>query len=326
MCSFSISKLTDHHDAHNLSGEGNANHAMTSQSKATLMLLFITACWGLTFILIKNTVQSITPFTFVALRFLLAVLILGWVFKYGFRIEMKPTRDEWKFGSLLGVFLFIGYSSQTAGMLYTSAGNAGFITALSVVLVPVLARIYGGRISGFTLFGVLLSVAGVGLLSLEQTSKINSGDALEVICAIFFAMHIFYVGRFSNRYHTGRMTCIQVLVCGVLAALSALLFEHPVSAIQGLSRFGWGSLLFCAIIATSFAYYVQNEFQKHTDPVKTALVFTTEPVFSSVFAFVIAGETLSRQGMLGGALMILAMLVAEFGALWSQKLTRHKPL
>ena len=88
MCSFSISKLTDHHDAHNLSREGNANYAMTSQSKATLMLLFITACWGLTFILIKNTVQSITPFTFVALRFLLAALILGLVFKYGFRIEM----------------------------------------------------------------------------------------------------------------------------------------------------------------------------------------------------------------------------------------------
>ena len=298
---------------------------MTSKHLTSVFsLLIITAGWGLTFPLIKDSIATIRPFTFISIRFVFALSTLlsgGALFKV-FRPN-SPAKGlrEWMAGGLLGLFLFGTYSLQTIGMQYTSSSSAGFLTGLSVVMVPVILLFTGGRIGLFSLIGIALSVVGAAMLSLSEGFQLNRGDALVIGCAFMVALHIVFVGRFTRRYDAFRLTLIQILVCLVLCSSCAGILESADFALASMLPKAWGAMAFCGIIATAIAYLVQMVAQAHVSPVKTSLILTLEPVFGAIFSVWLLHDQLRSIQWAGGAVMVMAMLVAEVGPLVFQSKT-----
>ncbi|MHB8917771.1 MAG: EamA family transporter, partial [Desulfocucumaceae bacterium] len=172
------------------------NQDRRRQHKADLALLGVAFIWGITFVVVKDALADITPYYFIALRFAAAFLFLAAMY---WRLLAKTTVREIKAGIFIGLFLFGGYAFQTVGLKYTGAANAGFITGLSVVLVPLFVLVSSRRLPpAFLAAGIASSVAGLALLSLNDSLALNYGDLLVFFCAICFAGHILAVGRFAS--------------------------------------------------------------------------------------------------------------------------------
>jgi drug/metabolite transporter (DMT)-like permease len=285
-------------------------------------LLLVTAGWGLTFPLIKDAIETVKPFSFISIRFAFAwgALMLGsWVFEVLAPKKPRLGLAEWGAGSLLGLFLFGTYSLQTIGMQYTSSSNAGFLTGLSVVLVPLVLRLMGVKVGFYSLLGIFLSAIGVALLSIRDQFSFNKGDFLVIGCAIMVSLHIVFVGRFSRKFDPVRLTQIQIFVCLILSCMCAGLIEGSEFHVSVISPKAWGAMAFCGLVATAVAYLVQNSAQAYVSPVKTALILTLEPVFGALFSMILLKETLGWGQWAGGALMVAAMIVAEVGPMLSPR-------
>jgi len=288
----------------------NSSHARGI--RAEIYLLLVALVWGTTFVIVKNGLAYMGAFYFNGIRFMLAFLVLALIFPSFFR---SLNRQLVISGVLVGLFMFVGYTFQTLGLKYTTATNAGFITGLSVVLVPLLyglmTRIFPGIGS---IVGVLLAGGGLYMMSFGTTGSFTPayGDLLVLICAIGFALQIVLVSRYSPHFRAFPFTMVQILTVGVLSLLGGIMFE-PVPA--SLNREVVLSLLLTAIPATAVAFLIQNAMQKHTTPTRTAIIFTTEPIFAAVFAHLYAGEILTSAIVGGGFLIIAGMLIAE---LWSK--------
>jgi drug/metabolite transporter (DMT)-like permease len=269
-------------------------------------LLVVTAIWGGTFVMVKDAVTEVGPLTFLALRFALATLVL-------LPVMVRHTRAiSWRLaanGTTVGLFLFAGYAFQTAGLQFTSASKAGFITGLSVVLVPVISAVAFGNKPGLgALAGVALSTIGLGLLSLGDDVTPRVGDLLVLACAGSFALHILAVGSFAPRHDVLPLTAGQIAAAAVLNGAGALLFETPrVSQLAAVLP----AALFTGLLATVAAFYLQTYAQRFTTPTHTALIFTMEPVFAGLFGYLLAGERLSERGLLGCGLILAGMLISR---------------
>lgn len=284
--------------------------------QADAVLLGVALIWGSTFVLVKNAIADIPPFTFLAVRFTIAAVVLVM-----FRLQSKlwRSRELFKRGISIGLLLFGGYAFQTWGLLYTTAAKAGFITGLSVVLVPVIVAVVDKRCpSKFTLTGVLMAAVGLAMLSLEGWS-INRGDFLVFLCAFCFAGHIYTVGRYSALFDAVVLTSIQIATVGIASALvSTVLVFLPdkitadLTGTVSLTANVWWGLGITAIPATSLAFLLQTRLQQYTTATHTALIFSSEPVFSYMFAYLIAGEVLTLKHVLGATLIMSGILMAEF--------------
>ncbi len=283
-----------------------ADRFLSKARQAELSLLAITAIWGLTFSMVKESLDSITPFLFMSYRFILAFLVMAVVCgKRMARIDRGTTAA----GVLLGIFLYAAYSFQTFGLQHTTAGNAGFITGLFVVFVPILSTfILHKRPSNRAIFSVVLATIGLALLSLQPGTWVNVGDALVLACAFTYSLHIIYMDRFVQSCDILLLTLIQMGVVAVLQSGSALIFEEFVFPTGG---YVWLTIIVCGIFASALAFFVQAWAQKQISPVRTSVVLIMEPVFSVVFGFILLGETLSWRGWLGCGLMLAAMLITE---------------
>ena len=273
---------------------------------ADLSLLIITVIWGVTFVTVKTALQDIGVFSFLAIRFFIAFLFLALIFL------RRWSRLDWptfKAGAVLSLWLFAGYAFQTVGLLYTSASNAGFITGLTVVLVPCLAALFARRIPGpGTVAAVLLAVSGLGLLTLSVTFSFNFGDILVLFCAVSFALQIFLLGRYAPLYDTSLLAMLQIGITGLLSAVVALAFE-PFSL--HIAPGVWTALAITAIPATSLAFLVQTWAQARMPAVHAAVIFALEPVFTALFAALALGERLSAREAGGGGLVLLGIVVSE---------------
>jgi drug/metabolite transporter (DMT)-like permease len=304
--------------------EGNTM-TIHNSSKATAALVLVTAIWGLTFPLVKDAVEHVPPLAFVAARFSLAALFMApfALLGRGPAGAEALSREELKAGAILGGILFLGYAFQTIGLRFTSASNAGFITGASVVLVPTLVWLLDGtRIRAASGVGVALSFCGLALLTLQGVVGVNVGDALVLLCAIAFAAHIVGVGKVAARSSGSRIAWIQISACAVLSWVGALALERgEIERMrEGMLRADVaGAIAFCAVAATAIAYWVQNVAQRHSTPVKTALIFTCEPVFSALCAYWLNGETLTALQVLGCGLMLVGMLCSEVGGVLSKQ-------
>ena len=276
------------------------------QHKADLALLLVSFVWGITFVVVKDALADISPFYFLALRFSTAFLFLGLVF---FKQMLKTNLQEIWAGICISLFLFGGYAFQTVGLKYTGAANAGFITGLAVVLVPLFVTLTSRQLPSEKLMaGVTSSVLGLALLSLNAHLSFNYGDLLVFFCALCYAGHIIMVGRFTSLLDPVRLTIIQIGSVSAISFLFGFALETPPSSITGPV---WTALLVTSIPATSLAFLIQNKAQKFTSTIHTAVIFTTEPVFAGLAAFVLAGEVLSFRQLTGCALILVGMLIVS---------------
>ncbi|MBU4047881.1 DMT family transporter, partial [bacterium] len=216
-----------------------------------------------------------------------------------------------KKGSLIGIFLFLGYTFQTVGLKYTTATKAGFITGLSVVLVPVISHFFiKEKINRNSVIGVILAFIGLWFLNYSSSFIFNLGDFLVLLCAISFAMHIISVGLYTKKMDYVPLVIVQLAIVFVLSLLMALVFERPEIHLS-YSPNVWWSIVLTGVFATALAFYMQNRFQKYSTATKTAIIFSGEPIFSAMFAYLLLGEKAGLTAWIGGLLIILGMIVSQ---------------
>jgi len=269
-------------------------------------LVAVTLVWGSTFIVVKDGLTGVGPFEFIALRFGIACLALALAFSRRLR-ALKPA--AWRAGLVIGIFLFLGYAFQTTGLLYTSASRAGFITGLSVLIVPILARaVLGQGIGKGVGIGVVFSTLGLWFLSADGSFRFGVGDLLVLGCAVAFAAHIVSISAYAPRYDPIGLAIVQTGVVTVLAIVLSLGFERQLSLPSGPSL---SAAVYTGLLGSAAVLGIQTSVQRYTSASHAALIFSLEPVFAALFAFLLAGERLGLAGLFGGGLILLGMLVAE---------------
>lgn len=298
------------------------------QVRADLALLAVAAVWGGTFVMVKDALAVADAFTFMALRFGLAAISTLVVLALSRRVRQRlpnppdppggpRPRALWRAGLVLGLLLFAGYAFQTVGLRFTTPARAAFITGLSVVIVPlVLAVGLRRRVRGIVWAGVALAGGGLALLSLGPDILAGGpvlsfgtvlGDVLVLGCAVAFALHVVALGDYAPRFSAVPLVTLQLLLVFGLSALAAI-FERP-SASQLLAIFP--AAAFTGVFASAGPFLIQTWAQRRTTPTHTALVFSTEPVFGAVFAYLLGGEVLTAAALLGCALILLGMLITQ---------------
>lgn len=278
----------------------------TKQLTADFLLSMVALVWGLTFVTVKNALMDIKPFTFNAIRFTIAFIFMALFLKGRGRNFSKKLVTT---GAIIGTVLFAGYSFQTIGLQYTTASNAGFITGLSVVLVPIFTTILLKESpTPYALLGAISAALGLGFLSLQFPLQINTGDLLVFFCAVSFALHIVLVGRFSPLYDTLMLVTAQIGTVAFLSGLFGVALERqPVVFSLNVVI----ALLITAIPATALAYLIQNWAQKFTTATRTAIIFSMEPVFAAIFAVLLLSEIMTPRDIIGSVLVLTGMLLAE---------------
>ena len=276
--------------------------------QAEIYLLGIVVIWGSTFAIIKGILDQIMPFTFLAYRFFWAAFILGLIFWKRLKNINKMILKK---GSLIGIFLFLGYTFQTVGLKYTTATKAGFITGLSVILVPIISHFFiREKISKNSIIGVILAVIGLWFLNYNSSFIFNFGDFLVLLCAVSFAMHIISVGLYARKVDYVLLVMVQLTTVFVLSFLMALFFERPGIHLYYPSGVWW-SIILTGIFATALAFYMQNKFQRYSTATKTAIIFSGEPIFGAIFAYLLLGEKVGLIAWIGGLLIIFGMIISQ---------------
>ena len=289
---------------------------MKNKAAGTLSLLFATVIWGFAFIAQSVGMDHIGPFTFQMIRCALAVAFL---LPVSFLIDGKDTKfiDSikkwknpalWKAGAICGCALFAAASLQQIGLVSTDAGKAGFITAMYIVLVPVLGLFLGQKPSPGAIVSVLLAVVGLYLLSCMNASGINTGDLLLMGCAFAFAIQIRCIDRFAGSVDGIRLNCVQSLVVTVLSIPCALLTE-TIDFTQIAAC--WTSLMFAGVLSMGVAYSLQIIGQKHLEPTPAALIMSLESVFALLGGWLILRETMTSWETLGCCLVFCAVILSQ---------------
>lgn len=282
-------------------------------------LVAVTAVWGATFVTVKEAVEEIPPFEFLAIRFALAWVALALVFPG----RLKRLLAAWsargagsvgRAGLVAGIALTAGYATQTLGLQRTSATNAGFITGLFVVFTPVAAAVWLGKGPG-VIASTGAAIATTGLLLLTSGADRDSllmgtGDLLVVITAISFAVHIVVLGRYAPEKDARDLVLIQMAVAAVIFGACFAVFEKPVAP---ASRSVWFALSLTALLASAAGFLIQTWAQRLLSPTQTAVTLTMEPVFAGLFGFLLLDERLTASGWIGAALILSAIVLADFG-------------
>jgi drug/metabolite transporter (DMT)-like permease len=286
-------------------------------------LLFVTAMiWGFAFVAQRAGMEHVGPFTYSGVRFALGSLVL--LPLLGRRAGSRPPAAVPALGeraALLGalgagVFLFAGVSLQQVGLVYTTAGNAGFITGLYVVIVPLLGLFWGHRPAAGTWIGALLAAAGLYLLSVSEALTIAFGDLLVLAGAFVWAGHVLLIGWLSRRMRPLAVAFIQFSACAVLSLATAWAFETP--SAQGI-RAAAVPILYGGVLSVGVAYTLQVVAQRYAQPSHAAILLSLEAVFAAIGGWAILDERMSARGLLGGALMLTGMLVSQ---LWRRRRAR----
>jgi len=279
---------------------------LISKFKADLGLLSVTVFWGTTFVLSKLTLAEVPLTTYLFLRLTLAALALD---LYALRFIKDLDKKTLLHGIILGILLYLSYLFQMWGIQHTTASNAGFITGMSVVLVPVFGYVFFRFKPALSvLMGISLATAGLLFLTGANPLAWNKGDILVLICTLTVAFHIIFTGKFAPQSNVYLLIAVQLSTVSVLT-----LFPLPFTGLSlpSLTTQSILTLIYLALFGTVFTYLMQTSMQRYTTTARTALVFSMEPVFAALFAYLIAGEVLGLRVCLGGALIVLGMISAE---------------
>lgn len=293
-------------------------------------LLIVTLFWGATFVIVKESLNDISSMLFIAFRFAIAgILIMPFIIKK----HIKFTSSAVVSGGLLGLLLFGGFATQTVGLKYTLATKSGFITGSSVVMIPIFQTLIEKRLptrgailgTFFVFVGVLfLSSGGNSIFTFIETlgSNFNFGDALTLVCAVFFALYVVYLDIISKKYDFWLLIFMQIVVTGILSFASAFLFGvtnlEPLK-IHFSNNLIFG-LLYTSIFATLITTILQTKYQKLISPTKAGIIFSFEPVFAATIAFFAIHEKITPFGFIGGLLIFVGLLTSElFGVKFGKR-------
>ena len=281
---------------------------MNKQRKADLLLVLITAFWGMSYFLTDLCMVGMPPMSLNAFRFLVGFGVLAAFF----RKKLWPmSRTTLYYGALVGLALSAVYVFYAYGILYTSVTNAGFICALPVVTTPIIEFLVSRRKPGKKLFFALAAcTVGIAMLTLNEQFKPALGDILCFGVAVFYGVDLVITDRAVHREDVDplQMGIVQLGVVGVVTFVLTLMLEKP--TLPTTPKI-WAAALFLAVFCTGIAFVVQTVQQQHTSASHVGLIFTLEPVFSAVVAFFLAGERLRPMGYAGAALMMVSLVMME---------------
>jgi len=288
-------------------------------------LVLVNLIWGIGFVIVDDAIKIMPVNTFNAFRFgiaALALLPLWFLTKKSKKNEQHfRVSSLLKTGLSLGLLLFLGFSFQTQGLLYTSVSNTGFITGLCVPLVPIIGFICFRKKVGMEVWlSVVTATIGLYFLTIGDKMEFNSGDVLVAISALCYAIHISMMAKFGNKFPVMILSIIQLASVALYSTIASLTEyaltvndKYPTLLEQINHPSLIAAILYSALLASAFAYWVQTSSQRLMEPHKVALVFALEPVFGHMAAFVFLGEQLGYKGWIGASLIITGMLYAELG-------------
>ena len=298
--------------------------------KADGLLLLAAVIWGFAFVAQRLGMDHMGPFTFNGVRFLLgSVSILPLLVSRHWGQKSVPyvkaaspsSLETIRWGVVVGVFLYGGASLQQVGLVYTTAGKAGFITGLYVVFVPLLGLFWGVRPDPGTWVGAALAAAGLYLLSVTESFTISPGDLLVLTGALFWACHVLLIGWLTRRHKALLISLVQFLTCAILSLITAIMTESiTLESIKKTSI----PLFYGGFISVGIAYTLQVVAQRHAPPAHAAILLSLESFFAAVGGWLILGETLSFRAMTGCALMMAAMLAAQLQLFFLPNLRMEK--
>ena len=271
---------------------------------ATLALLAMTACWGSTFYLIKDLLDRVPVLDFLALRFAIAAVALYLLAPRALgRLSATSRRNAVVLGLLYGVAQIL----QTAGLAHTPASVSGFITGMYVVCTPLLAAmILHTRIGPMTWGAVALATAGLAVLTLNGFS-IGYGESITLVAAVLYALHIVGLGAWAGAREAMGMTLVQLVVITLVCFVATV----PDGIVLPDNARDWTSIVYMAVFAGALALAGQTWAQSHLPPTRTAIIMSMEPVVAAFFAVLLGGESLTSRMIVGGLMVLTAMIVVE---------------
>ena len=293
---------------------------MSKKMRGNLILLLTALIWGTAFVAQSAGMEHVQPFTYNGVRTLIGGLVLIPVIFLFDRLkpaDQRPSPDEQKEirrnsligGAACGVVLCVASSFQQFGISMTTAGKAGFITALYIVIVPLLGVFIKKKIPKITWLCVGIAVVGFYLLCVKEGFSVSAGDLLVLCCAFFFSIHIMVIDYFNGKQVDGvRMSCIQFLVAGLISLVLMLVFEQP--SLENL----WaakGSILYAGVLSCGVAYTLQILGQRDTEPTTATLILNLESVFAALSGWALLHETLSFKELAGCALVFAAVILSQ---------------
>lgn len=281
--------------------------------RANLILLFTAMIWGLAFVAQRSGMKDIGPFAYNGLRFALGSLSLLPVLIIDQRKRLSKkysiTRNEFLWAGLVcGVFLFAGSSFQQVGMVYTTAGNGGFITSLYVILVPVFGLFWRQKVNIQTWLGALMALVGMYFLSVKGSMNLALGDSLVFVSAFFFAGHVLVIGKYAPQTNIIRLSVVQFSVASVFSLLISLLIET--TTLDDILRAGI-PILYGGIMSVGVAYTLQMLGQKKAHPSHAAIILSLESLFAAIGGILILDEPLNFKVALGGCLMLAGVILSQ---------------
>jgi len=277
------------------------------------MLLLAAIIWGTGFVAQRQAMETMQPFAFIALRFLLGCLmLLPWIILKTERSETGKWKTKLKrdllSGIVPGIFLFAGTAMQQLGIMTTSAAKAGFLTSLYLVLVPLIGLFFGKKINKWVWIGVALALLGVFYLSVDMELSIQSGDIYMIIGALFWAVQILALDHFSTGTDSLNLAFGQFLTTALLSLVFSLVVEGNSLFIDGIA---WGPILYSGIIVVAIGFTLQVFGQSKVNPTLASLIMSLEAVFALLSGMLILGERLNIREWLGGLLMMAAVILVQ---------------
>ena len=278
---------------------------------ADFLLLMVAISWGSTFFIVQAAVNQTPVYTFIFWRFLSAGILMLLI---SLRQWKAFNKEAIKAGAILGLFMFLGYAFQTFALTYTYSSTVGFITGLSVIIVPFLSYlVFKHKASIFSSMGALTAAIGLYFLTANNEIGLSLGEVYAFICAIMFGLHIVFTGHLSRHHNVYVLVSTQFLTVALCSFVGGLFLEGSIMP-EAWTELFIEALSITVLFATIFAFWVQTAMQRFTTAAKTAIIFAMEPVSAGVFGYFFAHELLSLTQVCGALLILGGMLIAELGS------------
>lgn len=288
---------------------------MKKQIRGSLFLFFAALIWGVAFVAQSVGMNYVGPFTFTCSRSLVGGIVLLPLISLLDHVKADKNEKQLEDKKLLmlaglicGILLCVATSFQQIGLMYTTVGKAGFITAFYIIMVPIFGLFFKRRCGLSVWIGVIIALFGLYFLCMTESFTIQKGDFLEFICALVFTFHILVIDHYGDKVNGVKLSCIQFFVCGVISGVLMLLFENPEwTQIKAAAV----PILYAGVLSSGVGYTFQIIGQKTINPTVASLIMSLESVISVLAGLVLLGQQLSLRELIGCILMFIAIVLAQ---------------